>query len=172
MRMNASMRRLLEGLSIDYRQELPDDAAYVLESGWQVGPQGALLLRALWGSGWGKDINPAELGNYEYEVNDVYVPLRDLAVDMDTYLSKAVSRTMSFTVRMLEQAKTLPEADKLLSLVSVAIDIDSEDFLLQGGIVRFFTTRGNYPSWLSDLEGFELEALALLHLDDIPLKPA
>lgn len=167
MRTNSNMRSLLEQVtSNDAEPELPDDAQYILEMGWCVGPSGVLLLRALWDPAWNPTIDPSEIGDYEYHNNDVSVRLDDLDNALDSYLVMAALRGVRFAKSLLQDASGLPGAETLQAPVSVFIDRNDDLFPIQGVTVRFFTRRGHYPRWLEHLEGFEREAIAVLELSD------
>jgi hypothetical protein len=147
--------------------DLPPDLNEVARAGWVVGPCGAILLKSLWGKGWRTSIPPSEIGSYEYEVNDVYASLSDLATERGTYLHKSAVRGISFAVRMLGDAAAIPEAEGLVAVVSISIDEEDETFLLQGATVRFFSRRGDYPMWFDDLERYQHEAIAVLNMSDL-----
>lgn len=97
--------------------ELPPDLDQIARAGWVLGPCGAILLKALWGSGWRTSIDASEVGPYEYEVNDVYGSLVDLTADQAMYLNRAAARGVSFAMRMLTDATPLPGADSLIATV-------------------------------------------------------
>ncbi|WP_322778209.1 hypothetical protein [Frankia sp. Cas4] len=162
------MRELLaDSLTETWRPSLPSRAQSIVEAGWMVGPNGALLLRAMYGDSWSGEFDPLEIGHYEYEVNDVYISLSDLRGDMGRYLPRAASRGLFFARRMLRDASALEGCDRLLALVSIFADEDYEGFFLQGATVKFFSRRGHYPDWFEDLEGFQREAIAILDLADV-----
>ncbi|WP_212816943.1 hypothetical protein [Polymorphospora rubra] len=148
-------------------RELPPDLDLIAKGGWVLGPCGAILLKSLWGSGWRTSIDAAEVGTYEYEVNDVYGSLADLADDRATYLNRAAVRGFSFALRMLKDAAELPGAGSLMATVGVSVDEGDEDFLLQGVTVRMFSRRGDYPNWFDDLERYQSEAMAVVDVTDI-----
>lgn len=149
------------------RPVVPPDVRYVVDAGWTVGPNGALLLAALWREGM-HDIPAAALGHGEYEVNDVDVSLGDLGRDRPEFLPRAAARVLLVARRLLTGSRGLPGADTLLATVSISVDVDDEDFALQGGTVRFFTRRGEHPGWFDELEGFTREAIAVLDAVDAP----
>lgn len=162
------MRTLLRDESfIDDRPTLPPDIQAIVDAGWTVGPNGALLLASLWWEGR-HDIPSAQTGHAEYEVNDVHISLGDLRRENPGFLSRAASRGLFFAMTMLEKALVLPHGESLLATVAVPVDVDDPDFSLQGTTVRFFSRRGNYPGWFDDLEGFRLEAIAVLDGSDVP----
>ncbi len=162
------MRELLaDSLTEIWRPSLPRRAQAIAEAGWIIGPNAALLLRAMYGNSWSGEFDPSEIGHYEYEVNDVYISLSDLREDTRRYLPRAASRGLFFARRMLRDASALEGGDRLLALVSIFADEDDDDFLLQGATVKFFSRRGAYPDWFEDLEGFRHEAIAILDLDDV-----
>lgn len=132
-----------------------------------LGPCGAILLKSLWGRGWRTSIDASEVGAYEYEVNDVYGSLADLAADQATYLNRAAVRGFSFATRMLEYAAALPDADRLTATVGISVDEKDEDFFLQGVTIRFFSRRGDYPTWFEDLERYRSEAIAVVDMADL-----
>lgn len=173
MIMNSQMHRLIQrDDSPISSHQLPPDAAQIVNAGWTVGPHGALLLKALLGavvdSGPDRNMgNQVNIGEYEYHANDVYLSLTDLRVDMELYLRSAAVRGLVFAKEMLREAPGLPHADSLCAIVSISVDIGNEDFLLQGATVHFTTRRGGYPDWIDDLEGFELEAIAVLQMVDL-----
>jgi hypothetical protein len=157
---------LARGCESLYR-DLPPDLDEVARAGWVVGPHGAILLKSLWGSGWRTSIQPSEVGSYEYEVNDVYASLSDLSTDMETYVYRAAMRGISFAVRMLRDAAAVPGAGSLVAAVGVPVDEQDEVFLLQGATVRFFSRRGDYPTWFEELERYQNEAIAVVDMTDL-----
>ncbi len=168
MKMNVRMRELLEYAATEtWKPSFSGRAQSVVEAGWIVGPNGALLLRAMNGNSWSGEFDPSEIGHYEYEVNDVYISLSGLRGDMRRYLPRAASRGLFFARRMLRNASALEGGDRLLALVSIFADEDYEGFFLQGATVKFFSRRGHYPDWFEDLEGFQREAIAILDLADV-----
>lgn len=167
MKVNSPMRDLLRvAPPMEDPSHLPDDARAVLEAGWTVGPSGSLLLRSLW-HGRRASIAGSDVGQYEYEINDVYISLTDLGDDMSSYLAHAVSRGIFLATTMLRKAKRIPGSDDLVAAVAVFVDMNDEAFLLQGARVRFFTRRGDYPTWFEDLERFELQAMAVIDISDV-----
>ncbi|MFG3419143.1 hypothetical protein [Micromonospora sp. NPDC048063] len=167
MKMNSPMFAVLERGAVDPGRNLSPELDEVARAGWVLGPCGAILLKSLWGPGWRTSIDASEVGSYEYEVNDVYVSLSDLAANKGTYLNRAAVRGISFAARMLRDATALPEADSLLAVVSISVDEGDEDFLLQGATVRFFSRRGEYPTWFEDLERYQKEAVAIVDMADL-----
>lgn len=159
MKMNSHMSDVLAGGAGSLHRGLPPDLNEIARAGWVIGPRGAILLKALWKAGWRTDIEPSEVGSYEYEVNDVYASLSDLATERSTYLYRAAVRGISFAVRMLRDAAAVPEAASLIAVASVSIDEEDEAFLLQGATIRFFTCRGDYPTWFEDLERYQMRRL-------------
>jgi hypothetical protein len=145
---------------------LSDDDQSVIDAGWMIGPSGSLLLTALWG-GRRTDLPAAEVGPYEYEVNDANVPLDDLMDDEERFLGRAASRALHFAGQLLGKASNLPGSETLQSLVSIFIDKTDEDFALQGANVKFFTRRGEPLPWLDDLEKFQLSAIAVMEVSDL-----
>jgi hypothetical protein len=143
-----------------------DDVRDIIDAGWTVGPNGALFLAACWGDGWSRDVDAAAVGQVEYEVNDVHISLRDLAEDMESYLPKAAERGLAFARYMLHKALALPDSNRLHAAVSISVDKEDEDFLIQGAVVRFYSDRGRHPDWYDDLERFNSEAIAVLDFDD------
>ncbi|MFY1598888.1 hypothetical protein [Micromonospora sp. WMMD737] len=167
MKMNSRMFDVLVQGVVDPSRDLPPELDEVARAGWVLGPGGAILLKSLSGPGWRNDIDASEVGLYEYEVNDVYVSLFDIADNRETYLSRAAVRGISFAARMLKDAAALPEADRLLAVVGISVDEGDEDFLLQGATVRFFSRRGDYPTWFEDLERYQKEAIAVIGMADL-----
>ncbi|WP_425720134.1 hypothetical protein [Micromonospora sp. DT233] len=100
-------------------------------------------------------------------MNDVYVPLSDLVQNEAKYLNSAAARCLSFAARMLRDAATLPGAESLLTIVSVFVDEEDEEFFLQGANVRFFSRRGDYPNWFEDLGRYQKEAIAVVDIADL-----
>ncbi|QKW13398.1 hypothetical protein [Verrucosispora sp. NA02020] len=152
---------------VELNHDLSPDLDEVARAGWALGPCGAILLKSLWGPGWRTNIDASEVGSYEYEVNDVYASLSDLAVNKAAYLNGAAIRGISFATRMLRDASDFPEADSLLAVVGISVDEEDEDFLLQGASVRFFSRRGDYPTWFEDLERYRKEAIAVVDMADL-----
>jgi hypothetical protein len=144
---------------------LSDDAHAILEAGWVVGPGGALLLRALW-NGAATSFPQSYVGKYEYDTNDVYLSLADLASDMNSYLARAASRGVLFANELLVRASDLPCASDLAAVVGIFMETEHEDFLRQGARLRFFSRRGDYPDWFEDLESFSAQAVAVIDFLD------
>ena len=167
VKMNSRMTDVLMRGPAKLSHELPPDLDQVARAGWALGPRGAILLKSLWGRGWRTSIDASEVGAYEYEVNDVYGSLTDLAADQATYLNRAAVRGVSFATRMLKDAAALPGADRLTATVGISVDEKDEDFFLQGVTIRFFSRRGDYPTWFEDLERYQSEAIAVVDMADL-----
>ena len=163
LRMNSRMRPLLE--SSTGRADMSATGQDLLDLGWVVGPAGSLLLKGMWGSGFRRTgLSPGEVGGYEYEVNDVYLPIvQERSIEQT--LVRAAQQGIDFAVECLASADGLPSAELLVGVVSVVTEID-EDFSMQGTTVRFFTERGDYPDWWDDIERFERDAIALVRAGD------
>jgi hypothetical protein len=161
------MSDVLAGGPGTLHRDLPPDLNEVARAGWVVGPRGTILLKSLWGTGWRASIHPSEVGSYEYEVNEVYASLSDLAAERSAYLYTSAVRGISFAVRMLSDAAVFPEAEGLMAVVSISVDEEDETFLLQGATVRFFSRRGDYPTWFEDPERYQNEAIAVLSMSDL-----
>ncbi len=167
MRTNSRMKAILERpLADDAGQDIPADTQAIIDAGWIIGPQGALLLKANCPHPK-SSLDPSQVAHYEYDINDLYVTLTDLRTNMDLYLPRAVRRGLSIAQTLLLEATELPGSETLVAVVSMWADTENEDFLNQGVRPRFFTRRGAYPRWFDDLEPFKLEAIALLELPDI-----
>ena len=166
LKTNARMRALLDrGATVGVAADLPPDARTVLDAGWTVGPTGALLLSDRVGAK--PRVVPASLlGGHEYEINDVYLRLDDLAGRSDRVVQSA-TRTLTFAVEMLKRAAGLPGAGTLQATVGVFDDESDEDFDLQGGRPRFFTRRGDFPDHFGDLEQYRHNAMALLDINTV-----
>ncbi|WP_433260284.1 hypothetical protein ACQPWR_16925 [Micromonospora vinacea] len=168
MRTNAAMRSLLGSAAFAADQPtVPDLEQDTLDGGWTVEPGGALLLVGH-RPGHMPDIPTEALGEGEYEINDVHVSLDDLGRETADFLPRAASRGLYFARRMLAAAHGLPGSETLLAAVAIHVDVDDEDFALQGATIRFFTRRGSYPSWFDELEAYNArEAIAVLNLSDL-----
>lgn len=163
---NSSMRALIADPAFaESAPAVPPDVDYIEEGGWTIGPGGTLLLAALW-TGQERDIPVAEITRFEYEINDVHVSLKNLRGE-GAFLPRAAARAVHFALHMLEKARGLPGSATLHANVAISVDTGDELFPLQGGVVRFFTQRGDPLGWLDDLERFKLEAIALLDMSDI-----
>ncbi|MFK4244181.1 hypothetical protein ACI2KV_14985 [Micromonospora chokoriensis] len=167
LRANAAMRSLLGSAAFAVDQPtVPEMEQTTLDAGWTVEPSGALLLvrhrpKCM------HDIPAEALGGGEYEINDVYVSLDDLGRESVDFLPRAASRGLYFARRMLASARGLPGSETLLAAVAIHVDVDDEDFALQGATIRFFSRRGSYPDWFDELETFTLEAIAVLDMSDV-----
>jgi hypothetical protein len=156
MRVNSAMRALLGDAA--FRVPEPAVAAidrYVLEDGWTVAGNGALVLSAMWPAD--HSVIPVErLGGEEYEVNDLDLSLTVLDRSRADFPARAAARCLH-VARLLPAAaaRCLPAADQLVCMVSVFVDGEHGD--IQGG-----TRRGNYPTWPEDLESFRTQACAVL----------
>jgi hypothetical protein len=167
LRTNAHMRAILEDdARPTYSTRLPDDAQAIVDAGWTLGPSGSLLLAALWG-GRREELPSAEVGRYEYEVNDADISLADLIDEEERFLARAASRALHFAGRMMEEAASVPGSETLQASVAIHVDMTDEDFSLQGANVRFFTQRGDPLTWFDDLESFRMQAIAVLDLSDV-----
>ncbi|MEU8329033.1 hypothetical protein [Micromonospora sp. NPDC048839] len=166
------MRSLLGSAAFAADQPtLPSIEQDTLDAGWAVEPSGALVLVAHRPHD-GHDVPAESLGEGEYEVNDVHVSVTDLGRESPDFLPRAASRGLYFARRMLAGARGLPGSDTLLATVAIFVDVDDEDFALQGATIRFFSRRGAYPRWFDDLEPFALEAIAVLALSDLTDHPS
>ncbi|WP_242889823.1 hypothetical protein [Actinomadura litoris] len=145
---------------------LPEDLQVILRAGWLVGPAGALLLKNLYGPGWNSVWPASEVAQREREINDVYIPSYDLPVDRAEFLSRMVQRAWSFMHHAFAAACKFESSGTLTAVISVGI---GEDFRLHGTTVQFFTRRGNYPDYYSDLERFREEAMAVVERSDLLL---
>ncbi len=83
-------------------------------------------------------------------------------------MARAAHEGLDFAHACLRAADGLPAADLLIGVVSVTTWVD-EDFWMQGIVVRFYTTRGDYPDWYDDLERYERNAIALARLSEEPI---
>jgi hypothetical protein len=159
------MRRLVsEKPSNWFLGDLPPEAQDIIDAGWRHGPNGELVLAALWGTGWERRVGTNDLANREYEINDVYIDCTDLVDNLGTYLNRAANRGLLFGRLALEKAQLLDEYASLVAVVSVGIE---DDFLTHGTTVKLFTRRGNYPNWFQDLERFTTEAMAIIYPSDV-----
>ena len=165
------MRELLGSSSEVPVIPLPRRESSIIGAGWAVGPQGALLVAAAIGRGARTDIEPSEVGEYEYHVNDIDLQTADLRVEPETYLVNAATRGIIFAAEMLRAANGLPACKMLCGIVSVFVDVQDDLFSLQGVTVRFTTRRGGYPDWLGDLDRFEHHAVAVLDSADAGSAP-
>ncbi|WFE99557.1 hypothetical protein [Micromonospora sp. WMMD964] len=145
---------------------VPEMEQDTLDAGWVVEPSGALLVAAHRPKGL-RDIPADALGDGEYEINDVHVSLADLGGETDDFLPRAASRGLHFARRMLAEARGLPGSETLLATVAINVDVDDEDFSLQGATIRFFSRRGSHPPWFDELETYTLEAIAVLDMSDV-----
>lgn len=143
----------------------------IIAAGWTVGPQGTLLVAAAVGRDRRTDIDPSEVGEYEYHVNDIDLQMADLRAEPEMYLVNAAARGIEFSTEMLRAANGLPGCDMLCGIVSVFVDVEDELFDIQGVTVRFTTRRGGYPDWLGDLDRFEHHAVAVLDSSDAGSAP-
>ncbi|MEU1394546.1 hypothetical protein ABZ403_00385 [Micromonospora zamorensis] len=166
------MRSLLRNAAFAADQPtVPELEQDTLDAGWVVEPSDALLLvshrpKRL------RDIPATTLGDSEYEINDVHVSLDDLDRERSDFLPRAASRGLHFARRMLAGAHGLPGSETLLAVVAISVDVDDEDFALQGATIRFFSQRGSYPHWFDELETYTLEAIAVLNLSDVTDQPS
>lgn len=160
------MRSLLGSAAFAADQPtLPELELDTLDAGWTVEPSGALLLVRHRPERM-PDIAAEALGEGEYEINDVHVSLDDLGRETADFLPRAASRGLYFARRMLSSARGLPGSETLLAAVAIHVDVDDEDFGLQGATIRFFTRRGHYPPWFDELETYTHEAIAVLDSSD------
>lgn len=165
MRMNANMERIRRGRPVpDLDLGQFEDIADVVDRGWHIGPHGAFLLAAHVEHGRSGGDEAAQLGLVEYDVNDVHVSLADLAAPANVadYLAIASDRGLALAVQMLRKAAALPGSDRLFAAVSMWVDKADDDFDMQGVVVRFFSERGAFPDWFTDLDKFELQAIAIV----------
>lgn len=157
---NSRMTRLQESATTEPAR-LPAELTEILAHGWTVAQGGALGLTALTAAAAAAD--PGRVAWWEIDTNDVHIPDDDLRTDPATYLPRVAARGRTFAAAALRRARGLPGADALVAVVGTGAD---EDFVEHGTTVKFFTRRGDYPRWFDDLEGFELEAMAVLDAAD------
>ena len=166
METNSRLRALLQDPAFaDERPVLPESAQALVDDGWTVGPNGTLLLRNRW-AGRAIPLPPDEIGSYEYDTNDVYIPLDHLRGSAD-FLAKAAALTIHVAKQLLRSGLDLPGSQTLTVRAAVFVDTGDELFDLQGGRLRLFTRRSGSPEWVDDLERFDSEAVALLDASDI-----
>ncbi|MBE3205749.1 MULTISPECIES: hypothetical protein [Parafrankia] len=146
------------------QDELPMELQDILRSGWLVGPAGSLLLKDLFGPGWRSDWPPETVAHHEREVNDVWIPPDGLPQERSLFLSGAVSRARSFALLAMESAQKFDPGDRLVAVISQGID---DDYRTHGATVKFFTRRGEYPRFYDDLEGYRIEAMAVVEPEDL-----
>jgi hypothetical protein len=142
---------------------LPEWDRYLLGEGWVTGPVGALLIKAKFKPGWGSDWPAEEVAQHEYEINDIHISQDGVPADRDTFLAAMTARARHFAYRAIEGAQGMTGAGALVAVISVGL---SEDYLMHGTTVKFFTQRGQYPAYFSDLERFKLEAMAVIEPGD------
>ncbi|MCT9010520.1 hypothetical protein [Streptomyces rhizosphaerihabitans] len=140
---------------------LPAELQDLVESGWQTGPAGSLLLVGCYGdgAGWRSDWQAEEIAQRELEVNDVSIFCDDLPKARDLFLRAAVARSRAFAGAALKAAWGLQAAEFLVAIVSVGVD---DDYLTHGATVKFATRRGGFPESYEDLERFQYEAMAVI----------
>lgn len=164
---NSRMGNLLDSIrGVPPCKDLPGDLQNIVDRGWSIGPGGILSPGAA--TFWPK-ISPGltgqEIMKRELDLNDFGVCGEDLLHDPDSYLGAMATRGFRFAGECLKQASGLAEAADVRASVIVGV---GEDFLMHGTTVRFFLRRGELPNRYWDLERFELEAIAVIGLEDIP----
>ena len=164
MRTNRRMVSLIDNAPRVPLESLPGELQDILAAGWLEGPGGSLLLSALYGAGWRDDWAHVDVALHEYEVNDVWVPTGSLPDERELFLAAMTGRARSFATAALSLARRLDEVNAVLAVISVGVD---DDYLTSGTTVKFFTQRGNYPRFYDALDRFELEALAVLDINDV-----
>lgn len=135
------------------REQLPDDLARVLATGWRFDEEGALLLRSVTVVA----PRPADLDLTGWEAfqTHVHIPQGDLDhVDAD-WAKRLWSRSFAFASQGLRSA--VGELNDLDCLAIVGLGSWQD-----GATVRFHLDRGS-PGWVTeDLELYETEAIAVL----------
>ncbi|GAA3825847.1 hypothetical protein GCM10022226_53260 [Sphaerisporangium flaviroseum] len=171
MIVNSRMQVLLaQAPEETWARPLPEALQEIVDAGWGYRSGGSLLLAALCDSVVDAPPPGEQYFATEYHVNDIWVLGEDLDPTRDVYLRAIAGRALVFAWVALNEARQLPEFGTLAAVVGTGV---ADDFLLHGTTVRFFTRRGDYPSWFDDLESYELEAMALLDASDArrPLPP-
>ncbi|MGW4644550.1 hypothetical protein ACWEN6_38970 [Sphaerisporangium sp. NPDC004334] len=164
MIVNSRMQVLLaQAPEETWARPLPEDLQETVDAGWAYRSGGPLLLAALCASAVDTPPPGEQYFATEYHVHDIWVPGDDLDPSRNVYLPAIASRALVFAWAALNEARHLPEFRTLAAVVGIGV---ADDFLLHGTTVRFFTRRGEYPSWFDDLESYELEAMALLDASD------
>ncbi|GAA2001796.1 hypothetical protein GCM10009799_31250 [Nocardiopsis rhodophaea] len=165
---NYRMKRLLEAAEPISEARLPLDLRECAEGEWGRSSSGVLTPDGPPPS-WTARLagaDPEELMKAELDVNDIRVDDEDLTGDPHTYLSKVVARGFLFAGSCLLRARNLPEAGDLRAVMSTGI---TEDFLIHGTTVKFFLRRGGLPKCFHDVEGYKIEGLAPISIDDLPV---
>jgi hypothetical protein len=164
MHMNSIMREILSRpLRRDLDTELPSDTQWVIDSGWVVGPAGSLLLATQYRPSWHLAVEPVEIGNFEYEINDIWISAADLSDDRSDIVHGGARRGIGFAIAVMRKAVGLPGSEQLAALVSVPVE---PEYIESGVTVKLFTKRGAYPEWVDDLEPFQLDGVALVEVSD------
>lgn len=159
MNANRAMRRLLAQVGRPLR-DLPDldDQEQLVEAGWTRTRDGNVLLAAL------VTVGGQPSG---YEVNDVAVrPVLQGPVFGEERAVASLETGLSFARRAVLAARELPEFAGMVTMVSVAVDFDDEDFNQQPATLRFFG-EAHRPISLEDLDKFELEAIGLWSFPEV-----
>lgn len=163
MKISDNMLSILTGESI-LQHDLPAKLRDILDAGWEVGPAGSLLLVALHGEGWRKDWSDEDVAKHEWEVNDVGVPSDGVPRKRDVFQAAMASRALSFARIAMSLANEIDACRHLVAAVSVS---DTEDYIIGGTTVHFFTRRGSYPRYFESVSGTRLDAVALLYAEDV-----
>ncbi|WP_143121553.1 hypothetical protein [Saccharopolyspora antimicrobica] len=162
MRMNSLMRSLCQTASEkEGARTLPEELRDLVERGWRIGPNGALLFAACYddGAGWRSDWRAEEIAQHELEVNDIGIPCGDFPKERAPFLNGAVARSYAFSRAALGAARGLPASELLVAIISVGVD---DDYLMHGATVKFATRRDGFPTAYDDLERFQYEAMAVI----------
>ncbi|WP_143020531.1 hypothetical protein [Sinosporangium album] len=145
-------------------EAIPTASQEVIDSGWLIGPAGALLLASQYRLEWAWQADKKGLGSFEYEINDVWIPNDDIRETESLLAAKSFLRSASFATSMLRKANGLPGSEHLACTISVPM---TQEFAASGTTVKFFTRRGHYPDWLSNLDVFHTEGIAVIEISEI-----
>jgi hypothetical protein len=163
--MNSRMAALWDKTRVYPIDELPEELRDLLREGWVIGPANALLLKGLYGEGWVHHRRQDEVAHHECEVNDVWIPPDGLPSERDSFLTGMVSRARTFAEQAMLSARHYVTWESLTVVISVGVDVD---YLEHGATVKLFTRRGRYPTQFEELERFQLEAMAVVLVEDLP----
>lgn len=158
---NWAMRQLAgpDPLALADPKTVTSAAKEVLDSGWTTEPSGANVLADLRAGYHGPGPRPGDLTGYEAAVNGRGVADQDITTHGEARERELLIRAVSFAKLAMDQARDLPDRDRLTAVVSLSMSGD--DIPVSTAKVTFFVQRDDEPPYLSDVEDYAFESLLI-----------
>jgi hypothetical protein len=167
VRINERMRLILEGSSFpegwDRGGKLPGSLQEIVDGGWLVESDGALLLAAVDAVTYPAASDFLNLTFYEASINHIHVPELDSLTKVDDGRYRSVLVAYSFCAALMRQAQDLAISDHpLMAVIAVGGDVD-------GTSARIYQRRpGEF--WIDDdLDRYADEAIMTFETTDLIL---